>query len=139
LLRWRLLPHNRVFNIYLHRFMRDDDERALHDHPWPSVSFILAGGYWEYLPRDGGREFMPGSTLHPAGALVALWRAPGAIVFRRPITAHRIAIPTDRQVWTLFIVGPRVRDWGFRCPQGFVPWRHYTKNNGAEIGKGCDQ
>ena len=34
LLRWFVIPRNPVFNIYLHRFLRSDDDRALHDHPW---------------------------------------------------------------------------------------------------------
>ena len=34
LLRWFLIPRNPVFNVYLHKFMRSDDDRALHTHPW---------------------------------------------------------------------------------------------------------
>lgn len=33
LLRWWVIPRNRFFNVYLHKFLRDDDDRALHDHP----------------------------------------------------------------------------------------------------------
>ena len=29
-----LIPRNRFFNIYVHEFLRSDDDRALHDHPW---------------------------------------------------------------------------------------------------------
>jgi hypothetical protein len=29
MLRWFLLPRNEVFNIYYHRILRDDDDRAL--------------------------------------------------------------------------------------------------------------
>jgi hypothetical protein len=47
LYRWYLIPRNRRFNIYLHKFLRDDDDRALHDHPWWFVSLILKGGYFE--------------------------------------------------------------------------------------------
>src|SRR5690606_8175675 len=45
----RLLP-----NLYLHQFLRDDDDRALHDHPSCGVSFILAGGYIEHTIAAGG-------------------------------------------------------------------------------------
>jgi hypothetical protein len=34
MLRWWIIPRNKFFNIYLHRFLRSDDDRALHDHPW---------------------------------------------------------------------------------------------------------
>lgn len=32
LLRWFIIPRNRFFNIYLHKFLRSDDDRALLDH-----------------------------------------------------------------------------------------------------------
>lgn len=41
--RWWLIPRNRFFNIYLHRFWRSDDDRALHDHPWVNLSILLKG------------------------------------------------------------------------------------------------
>ena len=34
--RWHIIPRNRYFNIYLHKFVGSDDDRALHDHPWRS-------------------------------------------------------------------------------------------------------
>ena len=46
--RWHILPRNRWCNIYLHRFVGDDDDRALHDHPWWSVSFLLKGAMLEH-------------------------------------------------------------------------------------------
>ncbi|SID67872.1 Protein of uncharacterised function (DUF550) [Mycobacteroides abscessus subsp. abscessus] len=45
LLRWYVIPRNRWLNIYLHKFLRDDDDRALHDHPWWFVSLMLWGQY----------------------------------------------------------------------------------------------
>jgi hypothetical protein len=50
LLRWWIIPRNRFFNIYLHRFLRSDDDRALHDHSWCNVSILLDGAYYEYMP-----------------------------------------------------------------------------------------
>lgn len=40
LLRWHPIPRNPIFNVYLHQFLRDDDDRALHDHPWVNVSLL---------------------------------------------------------------------------------------------------
>ena len=34
---------------------------------------------------------------------------------RKPTTMHRMILESDN-AWTLFITGPRVRDWGFRVP-----------------------
>jgi hypothetical protein len=56
LLRWFIIPRNPIFNIYLHQFLRSDDDRALHDHPWPWCSILLRGSYAEWsAPRPGSR------------------------------------------------------------------------------------
>src|SRR5881392_3402104 len=52
--RWWLLPRNPVLNVYLHQFLRDDDDRALHDHPWDWCSVLLKGGYCEHTIDAGG-------------------------------------------------------------------------------------
>src|SRR5690606_37136256 len=41
-------------NLYLHQFLRDDDDRALHDHPSWAASFMLQGGYVEHTIAAGG-------------------------------------------------------------------------------------
>lgn len=54
LLRWFVIPRNKVFNVYLHQFLRSDDDRALHDHPWVNLSILLRGGYIEHTIAAGG-------------------------------------------------------------------------------------
>jgi hypothetical protein len=133
--RWHIIPRNKWFNIYLHHFLRDDEDRALHDHPWHSISVMLKGSYMEHLP----------------GGKLRIVSAP-SIKYRNATFMHRIQLHTNnvfsapysfglqkQPVWTLFITGPKVRDWGYDCPQG---WRHNTEfndpKNGDIIGKGCD-
>jgi len=127
LLRWWLIPRNRWFNVYLHEFRRSDDDRALHDHPWASLSVILAGGYWENRP-DGSR----------------LWYGVGSVIYRSATYAHRIELRDHNghpePCRTLFITGPKVREWGFHCPQGWKPWRKFVAiGNPGEIGPGCGE
>lgn len=122
LYRWWLIPRNPIFNIYLHKICADDDDRALHDHPWINISILLNGGYWEHL-RGG----------------VAIRRCEGSVVFRMPSTAHRLEMINGLPVWSLFITGPRVREWGFLCPQGWRHWRDFVQpGNPGQIGRGCD-
>ena len=52
--RWWVIPRNRFFNVYLHLFLRSDDDRALHDHPWVNLSFLLHGDYTEHTIAPGG-------------------------------------------------------------------------------------
>ena len=51
--RWYVLPRNPVLNVYLHHFLRSDDDRALHDHPWVNASVLLDGDYVEVLATRG--------------------------------------------------------------------------------------
>lgn len=125
--RWFIIPRNGLFNLYFHRFFRSDDDRALHDHPWVNVSILIASEYVEVQPTKG-------ATVR------RIRREQGSIVMRRPTSAHRVEIdPADSGlVYTLFITGPRVRVWGFWCPQGWRDWREYVDQRDAgQIGKGC--
>lgn len=117
--RWFVIPHNRYCNIYVHNFLRSDDDRALHDHPWPSASILLIGEYAERLEYGLFR------------------RREGHIYARRASCAHRIQLMGD-EVLTLFITGPHVREWGFHCPNGWRHWKIFTKQiaNGKTAGCG---
>ena len=125
LVRWWLIPRNRFFNIYLHRFLRSDDDRALHDHPWVNCSYLLQGEYTEWTIEAGG--------VHYSRVLKS-----GQVRFRGPRFAHRVELHAA-PCWTLFITGPVVRVWGFHCPAGWRPWHIFVsdRDNGA-VGRGCE-
>lgn len=123
LLRWRVIPRNRFFNVHLHQFQRSDDDRALHDHPRASVSIILAGlGYYEHT--TAGRR----------------WRPSRSVICRRAKHAYRIELFGRQPVWTLLMTGPKVREWGLHRPQGWRHWRLCTKarSGGNGRGAGCE-
>lgn len=126
LMRWYVIPRNHALNVYLHKFCRSDDDRALHDHPWWFVSILLRGGYLEVTP-DGMRER----------------RAP-SIAFRPAQWKHRVQLHRDsggeRPCWTVIVTGPKRRHWGFWCPSGFVPWEQFTANvpGVSTTGRGCE-
>lgn len=127
LLRWWIIPRNRFFNVYLHRFMRSDDDRAHHDHPWINASFLLRGSYIEHEILAGG--IVKKSVRH-AGDWRVRWSGK---------MAHRIEIHNG-WCWTLFVTGPVYRDWGFHCPDaGWVPWQEFTAaDDKGSVGPGCN-
>jgi len=127
LYRWHIIPRNRVLNAYLHLFLRSDDDRALHDHPWANLSVLLRGRYIEHTIDAGGIERR---CVYGAGA----WR-----LRLSGTLAHRIEL-FDGPCWTLFVTGPRYRQWGFHCPkQGWVHWRRFTAPDDAgAVGPGCE-
>lgn len=123
--RWWVIPRNRFFNVYLHHFMHSDDERALHDHMYWNVSILVAGRYTEH-------------TINAGGVNVRTEYAAGDIKFRGPKYAHRVEL-THGDCWSLFITGPRVREWGFHCPHGWRHWKEFTDpNDVGKTGKGCE-
>lgn len=128
-------------NMYLHQFIRDDEDRALHDHPWPNVSLLLGGQYIEHTIDAGGVHFRH------------IYKA-GAVKFRSAKAAHRVELTnqfvnqdgslylggegeppihapilpdwceydfTRAPSWSLFLTGPATRKWGFHCPE--AGWR----------------
>ncbi|WP_226998586.1 hypothetical protein [Tardibacter chloracetimidivorans] len=125
--RWYVIPRNPLFNIYLHQVLRSDDDRALHDHPWWNVSWLLAGEYVEHTIDAGG--------IHHRRL-----RTGGDFKFRSARSPHRLEIRPGTSALTLFITGPRIREWGFHCPDaGWRHWRDFTAGaNGEVVGKGCE-
>lgn len=119
LLRWFIIPKNRYFKIYLHCFLGSDEDRALHDHPWHSLSFLLKGRINEHLMHQ----------VHSVPRFIPQ--------LRKATCAHRIEL-IKGPAWTIFISGPKIREWGFYCPQGWRHWRDFTDENGMGIGRGCD-
>lgn len=129
MLRWFIVPRNPWLNVYLHKFLRDDDDRAMHDHPWWFVSIMLRGEYREQRPECGGERLR--------------WRRAPSIAFRRATDRHRVELAKDASgrpipCWTLVITGRKVREWGFHCPKGFVVWHEFVEQSDhGNTGKGC--
>lgn len=125
LLRYYLVPRNPFLNVYLHKFLRSDDDRALHDHPWHFLSLVLKGGY---------REHREGRPL-----TVRSYRQSGSFAFRKAGTLHRVELDTEfvrsanheKPCWTLIVTGPKIRDWGFLCPGGWIHWKQFDAQNGC--------
>jgi hypothetical protein len=82
------------FNIFLHNFHKSDPD-DLHDHPWPFITIILKGGYWEHTPKG------------------KFWRGAGTINWAGSKSLHRVELEPGVDTWTLFMPGPTVREWGF--------------------------
>ncbi len=143
MLRWWMLPKNNWFNIYLHKILRSDDDRALHDHPWRNISIILRGGYFEHVPGYCCRP----PHINPAACTNKrkLLRTTGSVVFRQAYDAHRLEIipGAPHATWTLFITGTVLREWGFWCPKGWVSFEVFTDSAAraqgkGQIGRGCE-
>lgn len=120
MLRWFVTPRGNEGGVYLHRFLHDDEDRAFHDHPWDSISIILSGKMRELRPD------LPPRII-----------SAGEVVIRKAPYPHRLEVIETG--YTLFVMGPRIREWGFLCEDG---WRHWTRfvdqTNPGEMSAGCE-
>lgn len=94
--------------IWLHRFVRDDAERHVHDHPWSALSVILTGGYTEEVMED---------VDLPSGYIQSIhWSVRHKALGFNWIPAskkHRISSVIEG-TWSLMLVGKRHgRGWHF--------------------------
>ena len=106
------------FNIFLHNFHKGDPD-DLHDHPWPYATLILKGGYWEWIPHF--------DTVGRKTGEYQVWRGPGHFRISKANSYHRIELDPDITAWTLFMPGPKQRDWGFLVKNKWIQWEQYLK------------
>jgi hypothetical protein len=84
----------RIGSLRLHRWVKPDDDRAFHDHPWWFLTIVLRGGYTDRGPQGDDRLRV------------------GSVRFRAALHRHTV-IPGPHGAWTLLVTGPIARPWGF--------------------------
>lgn len=91
--------------IVLHRFVDSDPDRGFHDHPWQyGKALLLAGGYDELLvPKQDS----------PRAERVRRSFGPLQVNSINPHQFHRVLLAPNRHAWSLFLMGPRAKPWGF--------------------------
>ena len=114
-------------NVFIHRFLRSDHDRALHDHPWESWSLLIWGDLVEfyYYASEHNREWLV--PLYQVGRHYHR-RIPKFKWIHRPATwRHRLIVDPEatRKPITIFVTGPKVRDWGFWPAGVWVYWKTY--------------
>lgn len=113
------------FNITLHKIVKSDDP-IFHDHPWPFITIVLKGGYWEHVPifNNNGNKF----------AEFQIWRGPGSVIRRKSKEFHWLELDDNvGSATTLFIMGPQQREWGFlidktKSKQQWIHYKNYLEN-----------
>ncbi len=97
-----LVGTGKTFGVFLHHFVASDAPTEFHDHPWSwGVSIVLRGGYTEERRRRDDRT------------VTRRWLGPGRFNLLLPGVFHRVELRERRPAWTVFIHGPKVREWGF--------------------------
>lgn len=100
LTRWWIIK-TPLGGVALHRMQGPDARDTLHDHPWTFLSVVLRGGYTE-------RRLRPGDMTVDEQHIVTRCN-----LVRAGVDAHSIRALHRTPTWTLLIVGPVRRTWGF--------------------------
>jgi hypothetical protein len=99
--------------VRVHHILRSDEGRDPHDHPWPYLTVILRGGYWERRYDDLG------------GHISTKWHGPGSVLYRPANSWHRLDLLEGQTTWTLFCTGRYAQSWGFNVDGRKVPYKQY--------------
>lgn len=102
--------------LRLHKIMRSDLDRDMHDHPWDFTSLILSGGYFDHTP-EGTKAYVRGMVNH-----------------KKAEDRHRLTL--IKPTWTFVVSGPMRRAWGFHTPTGWVYWKNYLNVNDEPTEQG---
>ena len=112
--RWILAKDYERGSVYIQQILRSDYDEELHDHPGDNMSIILSGAMTEILD-NGSRQ------LHP-----------GNVVTRKAGDRHRLLL--DEPATTIWIMGERIREWGFWDKEGtFIPSQKFFEQRGQSI------
>jgi hypothetical protein len=86
---FRYRPRWFPFNILINHILDNDHGVGLHNHPFPFITIIIKGGYWE--TNNQGEK---------------TWRKKGYIGFRSANTLHRVDLEPGIKPVTIFFAGP---------------------------------
>lgn len=103
--------------IRVHEILRSDEGRDPHDHPWPYLTVILKGGYFESRYDEHGNR------------LSTKWHGPGSVLWRPAGSWHRLDVPNGMVATTLFITGKKACTWGFLVNGHKVPHNEYNRRD----------
>ncbi len=133
--RWTLLKVGGR-KLMLHHFLPNADDRAEHDHPASFWTFVLRGGYDDFVPcpicggdGSGCRSGSTPATGSPCGrtGMVAGDRMRAGMRRRRAATYRHRTRVLPSGAWTLVWMGRKERPWGFWVDGRWWPWADHEK------------
>lgn len=153
MIRWYLI-RTRWFGLFVHRFLRSDNDRHFHDHPWAFLTWLIGGGYWEHVPADPERPVCyDGVHRHSetCGAELRIWRPRWSLLYRPALWLHWVELPKEpgELLWVgtvngkpsnlysagvsipvttlILVMHQRKRMWGFATERGWMDYQRYER------------
>jgi hypothetical protein len=137
--RWTLLKLGDT-KLLLHRFPPNADDRDMHDHPRPFWTVVLRGGYDDLVPCGtcGGQQWrrstygagdVPCEDCFDGGMVPGDRLRAGDVRRRAASYTHRTRVLPEG-AWTLVLMGPLRRRWGFWRGGRWWFWKDYEEEFG---------
>lgn len=132
MVRWTILkfPFG-MGKLMVHHFPPEVTDRDPHDHPSSFITLVLKGGYFntEWEEYSDGFEVERIPTIE--------WLGRGAVRYRRADHMH-VTETGEQGAWTVVLMGPKIRDWGFRRIEDGSWWQFeaYIRRFGGVVR--CD-
>ncbi len=134
--------------MFIHKFVRSDEDRFLHDHPWNFLVIPLWGGYIEHsdrrLSNNEACDEMFGWATSPESFAELQFRLSRRIAIKKriwPIISsryrdtkyrHRVELIKERPSWSIFFRFKKTREWGFWPKTGFILWNKWWQDSKCE-------
>lgn len=160
MLRWTLFGSTGDgWRLVLHRFPPYSDDRDPHDHPCRFWTLVLAGGYddlvpvaqeWFYCQTCGdhfetkldAKAHLVGTRWHAVtrdhaavGLIVGDRMRRGSFRYRPAEHRHRTRAGSGG-CWSLVLMAPKSREWGFWRGRRWLFWKDYEREFG--FGMRCE-
>jgi hypothetical protein len=99
------------FSIRIHHWLRSDDKRAFHDHPWSFITIVTKGSYTDV--SESGKEVL----------------TRGSIRYRVHNHKHYVEVP-ESGCWSVLLTGRPNHKWGFLKDGKYMKKNKYFKKHG---------
>jgi hypothetical protein len=120
-----------LFSIRVHHWLRSDDKRYFHNHPWAFISIVLKGGYTDVsvpLPGQWKTPILATISTHNGSMVNSDKLKAGSIRYRPSNHRHYVDVPKGG-CWSLLLCGPQIRKWGFWVNDKFYrPLRFFSRH-----------
>lgn len=116
--------------LMVHYFPPNVEDRDPHDHPRGFWTLVLRGRYLDLVPCEtcGGHGYHDCECMGE-GMRVGDVMTPGMVRYRPPEHVH-ITQSGPRGAWTIVLMGPAARAWGFWREGTWWAWRKYEERFG---------
>lgn len=127
--RWYVFKTKRI-TLFVHKFVRSDEDRALHDHPWAFLVIPIWRGYTEHSDRLVRYERAGDARRFPVinRVLPFLGTRYRDFFYRHRVELKRDARGEPLPAWSIFFHFTRRREWGYWLPSGFMLHNQWWSN-----------